>query len=181
MTTPPKTHPALPHHVEARSLAARGVALSGALPLAKLPRLEAAVAGADSDARVTADFGRDEEGRYVLDLHTSMTLRVPCQRCLEPLPVDLDARARLAIVWTDAQAAALPEHLEPLHTAEETDLWAVAEDELLLALPAFNYHADPDCARATGRAPAPELPATPAVEDGNNPFDVLKKLKDESQ
>lgn len=179
MTASKPPHPVLPRHVEARSLAARGVALSGLLALAKLPRLAAAVVGADGDARVAADFGRDEEGRYVLDLHATLTVRVACQRCLEPMPVDIDAGSRLAIVWTDAQAAALPEHLEPLHTAEETDLWAVAEDELLLALPPFSYHDDPDCAQASGRAPTPEPDAAPPVADGNNPFDVLKKLKDE--
>ncbi|EED36251.1 conserved hypothetical protein [Luminiphilus syltensis NOR5-1B] len=168
-----------PNKIEARTLAARGRDLAGEVALERMPRLQQAILGADGPASAKADFSRDEEGRYLIDVSVSMAVTVPCQRCLQPMRVAVSGEARLAILWTDDQAAALPEGIEPLVTGEETDLWAVAEDELLLALPPFSYHNDIDCAAEVGIVVPDSGVKMPEMTEksGNNPFSVLSELK----
>lgn len=172
----------LPHTIEARALAARQVTLNGRLDAVRLVRLAAAVRALDAPAEVVAEFKRDEEGRYVVDLNVAILVEVACERCLETMPLAVSSVTRLGIVWTDEQAQALPSGVEPLLTGDETDFWAVVEDELLLALPPFSYHAALDCAEKTDRVMQPEI-ALPIVEEedsGNNPFGVLAGLKNPS-
>ena len=172
----------LPQTIETRALAARQVTLAGRLDAAKLPRLAAAVRGLDAPADVVAEFKRNEEGRYVVDLAVTMDVQIACDRCLEAMPLTVTSGTRLGIVWTDEQAQALASGVEPLLTGDETDLWQVVEDELLLALPPFSYHSAVNCAEQTGRVMPPEieLPAIEVEDSGNNPFSVLVGLKDPS-
>lgn len=170
---------ALPHTVEVRTLAAQHVTVSGVLDAVRMPRLMAAIHSSEAPAIVEARFDRDEERRYVLDLSVTMPVAVSCQRCLDPMPVKLVAHSQLAALWSDDQAQHLPLRYDPLITGEETDLWQVVEDELLLALPAFSYHDDPDCGEVTGRsAPRTEPDTMPdAPQENDNPFGVLATLK----
>ncbi len=170
----------LPHIVEVRTLAAREVVLEGSLQAAKMPRLNAVIVATDAPARVCAQFYRDEEGRYILELSVGMTVNVACQRCLEPMALEVASKSQLAALWTDEQAPHLPSRYDPLVTGDETDLWQVVEDELLLALPAFSYHGDSQCGLASGVA-QPDAANSPEVDAPvkDNPFTVLAALKDE--
>jgi len=171
---------ALPHMVEARTLAAREVTVEGTLQAARMPRLDAAIVAAVAPARVHAQFCRDEEGRYILKLSVHMAVSVACQRCLGPLELDLVSDSQLAALWTDEQAQQLPSRYDPLITGDETDLWQVVEDELLLALPAFSYHSDSQCGLATGVAqPDAAEPDETDAPARDNPFTVLAALKNE--
>ncbi len=161
-------------------MAAREVVIEGTLDVTRMSRLSDAIVSADAPAGVTARFYRDEEGRYILGLDVEMPVSVACQRCLAPMPAQLVSRSQLAALWSDDQAEYLPSRYDPLVTEAETDLWQVVEDELLLALPAFNYHQDESCGVATGiqqkdSGVAPDdVGAAPKRE---NPFSVLAALK----
>lgn len=175
------THGALPHTVEVRTLAARGVAIEGPLEVTRMPRLSSAIAKAVEPAQVRCDFRRDEEGRYVAELSVALRASVPCQRCLDVLTIALESRSVLAAVWNDEQAQALPARYDPLITEGETNLWQLVEDELLLALPAFSYHSDTRCAEQTGRALSNDKSAldADAASVKVNPFSVLATLKND--
>ena len=170
----------IPQTVEVRTLAARQVVIEGGLTEARMPRLAAAIASADAPAQVRVDCSRDEEGRYIAALDVSMQVAVTCQRCLTCLTIDLQANSLLAAVWTDEQAQALPTRYEPLITEGESDLWQMVEDELLLALPAFSYHDDSQCAVKAGMT-ASDKGVTNVNESlgqrKENPFGVLATLK----
>lgn len=171
---------ALPHRVEARTLAARGVVVEGLLPATRMPRLNAAIVAADAPAWVQAQFRRDEEGRYIVQLSVQMPVSVACQRCLGSMGLELTSESQLAALWNDEQAEHLPSRYDPLVTGDETDLWQVVEDELLLALPAFSYHSDSHCGDATGVAqPGPARPDKTDTPVRDNPFTVLAALKNE--
>jgi len=170
---------ALPHMVEVRTLAARRIVIDGELEVTRMPRLSQAIAEAEGPARVSANFDRDEEGRYILDLSVAMPVAVSCQRCLSPMLVELASHSLLAALWTDDQAEHLPSRYDPLVTSDETDLWSVVEDELLLAMPAFSYHDNIDCGADTEYQQKQNLGA-PVVEEPqqkDNPFSVLAALK----
>lgn len=169
------TNGALPHMVEFRTLAARGIHVKGTLSAERLPRLGQAVRDIVESVRADIQFDRDEEGRPIAAIAVWAKVSVACQRCLQDLEMVVEASSRIAAVWNDEQAAALPGHLEPLVMAEEVDLWSVVDEELLLALPQFSYHADRDCGVASGR-----VLASAASEEGanrENPFSVLASLK----
>lgn len=172
---------ALPHIVDFRGLAARGAHVSGVLLLAQMERLSAVAIGADAPAEVAVQFDRDELGRYLAELRVRMPVQVECQRCLEAMPVQLEGHSRVAALWSESQGAELPADIDPLITGEETDLWLLVEEELLLSLPPFPLHDDPACAARAGRAmPESAAPDPEEEQPRENPFAVLKALRDES-
>jgi len=178
------THGALPHTVEVRTLAARHVAIAGPVEVTRMPRLSSAIAEASEPALVKCNFERDEEGRYIADVQVTMSVLVTCQRCLGTMTINLKSHSLLAAVWNDEQAQALPARYDPLITEGETDLWQLVEDELLLALPAYNYHSDERCGERTDRAMSAESTRVDTTEahERTNPFSVLATLKnDENQ
>jgi uncharacterized protein len=119
-------------------------------------------------------FGRDEEGRQLARVTLGGDVVLECQRCLGAVRHRVDSRSVLGLVLTDAQAQALPHDYEPWIVDDEVDLWAVAAEELALALPAVAYHAAGECS-----APVHETaPPTDAPDDGDNPFGVLSSLLD---
>ncbi len=63
------------------------------------------------------------------------------------------------------------------------DLWQLVEEELLLALPSFNYHGDEQCGAKVGLAVAAddvEAVGADTERDRSNPFEVLAALKGDS-
>ncbi len=93
-----------------------------------------------------------------------------CQRCLGTLTVALEAPIAVGVVQDIAAEQRLPRRLDPwIVTDEEGDLFDLAEEELLLALPIVALHEDESCH------------ASPVVagDAGNNrnPFRVLAELK----
>ena len=105
------------------------------------------------------------------------TVWVACQRCLEPLEIQLQTSNLLAVVWNDEQARHLPKHLDPLILTEEACmLWELVEDELMLGLPPYNYHEQANCNELLVGLAASE-PEQEQREDKPNPFDVLAQLK----
>lgn len=168
----------LPSELDARKAAARCALVSGTLRPADMPRFRALLAGEEGRIRAELAFSRDEEGRSLVRVVIDADVEVTCQRCLQPLNRHVESDSMLAIVWTEEQARQLPRHLEPLVVAaEDADLWSVVEEELMLAMPAFSYHASEACkeilADYSGAAPEEEVPAGKKP----NPFDVLAQLK----
>jgi uncharacterized protein len=166
----------LPATLDARKATARGVSISGSLDVPELPRLLGLLADDRGTIEAQLVFSRDEENRHVIDVDVDATVNVTCQRCLEPMAVQLRASNRLALVWTDEQAGHLPRQLDPLLLGEEAcNLWELVEDELILSLPITSYHDTAACNKTSGGvAPAAEQAV---AEDKSNPFNVLEQLK----
>ncbi len=171
----------LPDQLDPWRAVHHGWSFAGLVPLQSLPRLAAAVLGADGPARYEIAFGRDGDGRPVARGRVSMTLKLACQRCLEVVSVPVDACLALALVQRVAGAddlslapiGGVPEDLEPLSLGQgpirPLDL---VEDELLLAIPLIPLHPSRDCGSLG--APAP-LVREPARRD--NPFAVLAAMR----
>ena len=167
----------LPQTLDIRKAAAREATVSGVLEPVNLPRFRELLASDAGKIEAQFTFGKDEEGRYRVQLHLEAQVEVTCQRCLEAMPETVTADNQLALVWSDEQARHLPRHLDPLIATEEAcNLWELVEEELMLSLPQFSYHDTEDCNEllAGYREPPPEQGE---VEDKPNPFDVLAQLK----
>ena len=164
----------LPHAVEALRCCQQQAVVQGEVALSALPRLAAQLQLTDeARASVVLAFRIDEQGRRCIAGTVVATLPLQCQRCLEVVDVPVSSELALALVWSDEQAAQLSRTLDPvLMTAPELDLYALVEEELLLALPLVPQHPVGQCAAPA--AAQDELPAQP-VRD--NPFQVLANLK----
>jgi len=166
----------LPDRIDPLRLAESGRELRGSLPLAALQRLVPSLH--DTEGVVEVELSGTKEGRIRrLDGHLVTTLKMVCQRCLEPMTLPVEVRFRLGLVTSEEQAERLPEALEPLLITEPTLLLAeLIEDELILALPIVALHpADSACA---AQIPVVQVePEEPDEEPRKNPFAVLSQLK----
>lgn len=135
---------------------------------------------ADWPARYSLHFGRDADGRALASGRAMLTIRPVCQRCLGEVAIPLDAPIALALVRHEAQAEALPDHLDPVEVAEgrirPLDL---VEDELLLSMPQVPMHPPGACAGLQRPTAGPDEGALAdrGVEVPENPFAVLAGLK----
>ena len=163
--------------LDVRKAAKRDLAVSGVLRPQDLPRFRPLLASDEGSILVEIRFSRDADDRYLTHVAVDANIAVICQRCLEAMSEHLVSDNKLAVVWTDEEAAHLPRHLDPLIAAEPTsNLWDVVEDELILAMRPFSYHDPDDCKMKIAAFSDPDLSQEPA-EDKPNPFDVLGQLK----
>lgn len=166
----------LPGTLDVRKAATRGAIVRGTLKPLELPRFRDLLAADEGIVEAELTFSRDEEGRYLVQAVTNSMVTVTCQRCLQPMPVQLLTDSTLAVVWTDEQAKKLPASLEPvIVTEEEWSLRDLVEDELVLAMPPFSYHEQADCNTVLADLNAEPEADEPAKK--SNPFDVLAQLK----
>ena len=164
-------HP-LPSTIRPLKLARQQGKLKGYLPLQQLPALVADCV--DDQGRVEADLQLDMQRRWpVMTGKARATLKMTCQRCLEPVEIAISTDIALGFVQSEEALAELPEHLEPfLLEEEEVPLADLLEQEMILALPIVAYHAECE--------PASYQQADEGAESGDekpNPFKVLEQLK----
>jgi uncharacterized protein len=159
--------------LEPRKLADQEAEIKGQTIVSRLPRLAEFRYSQDEIVEVALRFGRDEEHRQCLSGTVKTELMLTCQRCLEPVRCQVEARPSLVMVYNEEQMKALPEHLDPwLVTDERIVLSELLEEELLLALPLVAMHEQ--CPTVLHKSAEPAA----AVESKrDNPFAVLAQLK----
>jgi len=149
--------------------------LEGRWPLASFDRLND---GATPEGDVTWSVRGQRRpvagGEPELWLHLAARARVlaECQRCLQPVALDLDIARSLRFVADETTAEALDAESEDdvLALPRSLDLHALVEDELLLALPLVPMHER--CPKRLAMS-AGEVAAEPA----RRPFAALAGLK----
>jgi uncharacterized protein len=181
MSTRSRAHD--PRRLDVERFARESAQLEGSWPLAGMHRIveschsEAPPQPQDAVAWTARgehrQVGGEQQTWLRLDLRTN--LRLTCQRCLGPVETPLEIQRGLRFVEGEDNAAALDAELEEdvLARPHALDLHALAEDELLLALPIVPRHeACPVPLQVSG----PETPedAAPAAA---HPFAVLAGLK----
>lgn len=141
-----------------------------------MPRLVAGLYDDKGHVTVNLQFGRDEKGGLYVRGVIEAELRMQCQRCLDPFWFPARSDVRLGLVRSEESAADLHSEYEPLLVADEPiSLFAMVEDELILASPTVPMHPRDVCS-AIGY----EAPSTPFLETQNNPFVVLLSTKHRS-
>jgi uncharacterized protein len=166
----PGPRSSLPRSVAVRKLAAQSRSLCGAIDSAELPRLSEAVLAIPGPVTVELRFDPGTAWFPEVTGRVSARVSMTCQRCLGALTVVLEAPIAVGVVHDIAAEQRLPQRLDPwIVVDEEGDLYDLAEEELLLALPIVALHEDESCH------------ATPiAIGDAGsarNPFRVLADLK----
>lgn len=110
------------------------------VPLAELPRLQSRIAGIGGSVRGAARFGR-QAGIAVAELSLAGKATLQCQRCMQAMELSVDSTTRVGLIFSEAEAAEVPEDLEPVLAREgRISAGELVEEELLLALPIVPLH-----------------------------------------
>lgn len=166
----------LPKKIEPRKLAEREAVFAGTAKTADMPRLVSALANDSGSFAVEIEFAKDEQNLSTLTGQAKGAVSMTCQRCLEPVSVEVEASFNLAVALTDEQAKHLPRDYDPLIIeTDEIELLPVIEDELMLSLPLVAYH--DDCSIQTSFG---ESETARTQDDKPNPFSVLAQLKEKA-
>lgn len=164
-------HP-LPATIKPVKLARKEGKLVGYMPLKQLTTLVADCVS--EEGRVEADLALKMDGNRP-EIHGTARTRVQlvCQRCLEPVDVELDIAVDLGIAQTEEQVNEMPRSLEPfILEEEEIPLADLLEQELILAMPIVAYH--DSCQPFPYEA---DEETGVGAEEKPNPFAVLEQLK----
>ncbi len=163
--------PDLPQLIEPLRLAKAGERMSGQFSLAEMQRLQTLLTDDRGELVFRLDFSVDTNGIYCITGEITATMQVLCQRCLEPLLLDVSHHVSLGIVRNSEGAKQLLSGYEPLMLVEETvTLVELVEDELILALPFSPTHVPGDC-------PGSDILDKMEQDYKQNPFAGLAKLK----
>jgi uncharacterized protein len=129
--------------IDGFEFASAGATQQGVWPLSDFPRLRDALATDAGEVAYEISGVQDERGRPALRLRVGGTLALRCQRCLEPMPFEVQTDETLVL------AATLDEiHAEPADAnapdrvvaGREMALRELIEDELILAVPYAPRH-----------------------------------------
>jgi len=149
--------------------------LSESVPAEVFPRLAETLADTAAVVRVDVRVSRSSSGMAMVEGRLEGRFRRQCQRCLEPVDIEVAAELKLAVTGQDT-GDSVPSGFEPWQS-DETDvvLKDLLEDELLLALPMIARHEDE--LRCVEPAPRQGCGAPAEAPRRHKPFTVLKDLK----
>ncbi len=123
------------------------------VPLAELPRLRARIAGIGGSVRGAARFGK-RSGFPVVELSLAGKATLQCQRCMQAMELPVDGTTHVALILAEADAAEVPEDLEPVLAREgRISAGELVEEELLLALPIVPLHEELSVCAVAASAP----------------------------
>lgn len=161
-----------PNLIDPEVFAAEQQKLQGSFLLEELDgRVSAHEYPANKQSRIefTLQGGRDRWQRLFLDLRIQADMPLLCQRCITPMPFDLDESSRI-VLFTDEEsldeAMLADEELEGMLLTPELDVRELVEDQILMALPAAPRHEE--CGNVS---------LEKVNQDKPNPFAVLAGLK----
>ena len=169
----------LPQYVDPRRLSIQGKTLTGSVDISLCSRVKEAVKEISSTIEASLSFYLEEQGRKIVNIRASGSVKVICQRCLSSMPLQLECDTILCIVWSEEEADALPKNLEAWIVHEDKgNLIDLIEDELLLALPFISYHKKEVCESLDTKILLSKSGnKTEEINTESNPFEALKILK----
>lgn len=160
----------LPTAIEPFKWADRAAHVVVDVPLAQFTRLAADLVDTNGSVHIDCRFERNAQRRAYLRGEVSTVITLTCQRCLEAMPLAIQATIDLALVHDEDEAEKLLEDADYLVLPEQGVVLAdIIEDELLLNVPYTPVH--DDCHALSYKQ---EDVAAPIKE---NPFQALAALK----
>lgn len=164
----------LPKHIDALQMVRERCNLQGIVACESLLRVQQTVLSIDSPLSASLHFSKEPMGESLLTGKCQAQVSVSCERCLEPMSIQIESSFSYGLVFSDEQAKHLSKELEPVLLDEfgQLDLQELLEDELLLSLPAVPKHENEDCFEELKR-----LNSQTIEIKKDNPFAVLDTLK----
>jgi uncharacterized protein len=168
--------------VDAFVQAAREGEVKQSFLLVDLPRVSELAADAKTVAALQARF-RKVEQRVMVEGSVATVLQLTCQRCLQPVKIDVSDDFSVVIVPSESELESLSESQEAIVADPmRLDLAWLTEEQLLLAAPLVPVHELDQC----GLAESPNLimnqcpPSNEVIADAKlssqRPFAALRDL-----
>lgn len=129
--------------IDGFEFAAAGAKQQGVWAVGDFPRLRDMLASNAGEIRYEIEGVHDTRGRPALRVKVRGALQLRCQRCLEPMPFEVDTDETLVLAATQAEIDAEPADAsapDRVLAAEEMQVRDLLEDELILALPYAPRH-----------------------------------------
>ena len=128
--------------IDTRRLAERGERVERQLTTRDLPRLRKECSTPFAPVEVSISGVRTPHGKPGVRVSMRAQVKVPCQRCLKPLALELDLACAFEWVASESEQALrdADDEWDAVIAAEQVDLLPLLEDELLLALPFAPMH-----------------------------------------
>jgi len=151
----------------------RNYCYQGNILLSRLQRLSELLLDSDEGSvRVDLEFGTNV-GYAGLKGSVTTELQLACQRCLQPVVLNIESHFKFAFIHHEEEGELLPEMFEPyLLESEEQSLIALLEDELLLSLPMVAMHENTCSAYMSDQIEQIKL-----QKQASHPFAALKPLQ----
>ena len=152
-------------------LAQRGAQVAGRVPLSSCARLAELVEPEPAEIHASLNLSRHDSGVAIVRGQVDAELAMSCQRCLDRVPIHVQAELKLAIVADETQL--VPDEFEPFIATEGVGRLAdLVEEEIILSLPDYPVH---ESLQQCGELVARVLELEQAPRE--HPFDVLRRLK----
>jgi uncharacterized protein len=164
---------------DVRKLAESRAAFEFEMPVSELPGVPPDLLASDGLVQVQLRFGR-EQGFAIADIQLRARLQVICQRCMAPMPLELDTNSPVVVVESEHEAEGAPAGWETFLAPEgRLSLAALAAEELRLAVPIVPLHGagSPCMSAQAAAASAAAQQAGPMQESATaRPFADLRTL-----
>lgn len=143
--------------------------LDGQFEVKEMKRLAEIIYGESGTIEYHLQLGRDEFEFPYIKGYFKASLKLVCQRCLNPFDLQLRNEISIGLAFSEEEIERLPQYYDPmLLTVTQVSLLTLIEDEVLLSVPMVPVHEDEAC-QASG--------LIEGVKSGKeNPFAVLKEL-----
>ena len=117
----------------------------GTLAIAELARVQVESPGEQRHVQWSILGGNDQVGHAKLSLHVDGVISLVCQRCLNPVDVDIASRSQLILARTEEDADGIEalladDSVDVVVVKEKIDITDLIEDEILLAIPQSVKH-----------------------------------------
>jgi uncharacterized protein len=131
---------------DVRKLAESRAAFEFEMPVSELPGLPLELQAGDGRVQVKVRFG-SEQGFAIAEIQLGARLQMICQRCMGPMPLEIDTSTTVVVVESEHDAEQAPAGWETFLAPEgRLSLAALTAEELLLAVPIVPLHgADSAC------------------------------------
>jgi uncharacterized protein len=168
---------AVNHNVTRRFAAERQVA-TGTVRVDEWERAREAVVDPSVVIGYRVEGGADRDGRPMITLQLTGTVRLVCQRSLHPMPFQLGRRTPILLAANQQEADLWDREVDEAEVVvadQPLDLETLLEDEFLLSLPYSPLCDDALCAETLERVNEAEGLEAPAEGSATaSPFSVLK-------
>jgi uncharacterized protein len=169
----------VPSYVDTRKIFQHQWEISGFIDLARMPRFRESLASDAGSVNIDMRFTINEAKRQIMTGRLEASVEVSCQRCLEPLAIELTDDIRLALVKDEEAAKKLEAEWDPwIFTDTKLDLAELIEEQLMLCMPIVNMHAKGECQQRMNYGSEVLETSKSEQKSKENPFSVLKALKE---
>ncbi len=178
-----------PQRLDVAKFARAGASLAGEEPLESFLRLSEGTCAPVDEVVGLVSWGATGSHREVLGgapelrlrLQAQTTIWLNCQRCLQPMAVNLRIDRTFRFARSDDEAAELDEASEDedfLALGRPLDLPSLVEDELIMALPIVPRHEACPQPLLPPEVPGAALSLTPAGAEGMGPDEDEQQASD---